>query len=60
MNKAILIIINLLGGICMLLGLAVPFVADASEVAQLVLAIYFLIGGFVVWYVSAKRLEGNQ
>ena len=44
----------------MLLGLAVPFVADASEVAQLVLAIYFLIGGFVLWYVSAKRLEGGN
>lgn len=43
----------------MLLGLAVPFVADASETAQLVLGMYFLIGGFVLWYVSAKRLEGN-
>lgn len=59
MTKAILLIINIFGGVLMMFGLLIPFMAGSvDETTQLVMFLYFMGTGFVLWYVTAKRLEG--
>lgn len=57
--KTILTIINILGGVLMMLALAVPFTSNVSEGAQLFFFLYYLIGGFIMWYLTAKKLGGK-
>jgi hypothetical protein len=57
LNKSVLIVINLIGAIAMIISLVVPFIVPVANTAALVLAIWMMITGFVLWYISIKFLE---
>jgi hypothetical protein len=59
MKKAVLTIINIVGGACMMLALALPFTnPNVSEGVLLFAFLYYLLGGFTLWYLTAKKLGG--
>lgn len=59
MTKLILTIINIVGGFCMCLALVLPFTREAvaDDFVLLFAFNFYLLGGFVLWYFSAKAME---
>jgi 1,4-dihydroxy-2-naphthoate octaprenyltransferase len=56
--KKLLIIVNIIGAVCMVLALALPFTKTTlSDGEMLVVFLMYLLMGFGVWYISAKALE---
>jgi hypothetical protein len=59
--RTLLIISNIIGGICMLLALALPFTTTTlSEGELLVVFPLFLLMGFAIFMISAKALERSS
>ena len=57
LNKVLLIVVNLIGAIAMIISLIVPFIVPIANTAALVLAVWMLITGFVLWYLSSKLIS---
>lgn len=57
LNKVLLIVVNLIGAIAMIISLIVPFIVPIANTAALVLAVWMMITGFVLWYLSNKLIS---
>ena len=57
LNKVLLIVVNLIGAIAMIISLIVPFIVPIANTAALVLAVWMMITGFVLWYLSSKLIS---
>jgi len=57
LNKVLLILVNLIGAIAMIISLVVPFIVPIANTAALVLAVWMMITGFVLWYLSSKLIS---
>jgi uncharacterized protein (DUF983 family) len=58
LNKVILLIINILGAITIGIGLIMPFLTN--QPTSLILAVWMMIAGFLLWYYSTKLIEENN